>query len=860
MQMRAIVLAFSCAASSLTLTAPVCRPAPPQTEEQRAGEAKQSSSGTEVKEKTTPKKTTIDPEVEPFESSQRSFVGLGKRFLMDQEQIWTSPAKIRFSDTQWLVPLSGITAGLFVTDSDYSRHLSQNPSTISHYKTLSNVGLGALIGGAGGMWLLGHVKHNEHWSETGFLAGEAALNSLVAVETFKYTLRRERPFQGDGSGPFFQSGGTSFPSEHAAAAWSVAGVIAHEYPGTLTKIAVYSLATLVDISRVHGRQHFPSDVLVGSVLGNLVAQNIYSRHHDPGLGGEAWRSISQFVRGDGNHSPANMGSPYVPLDSWVYPALERLVALGYIKSAFLAMRPWTRFECVRLITEAEERLDDGRSTTSDAVKIYDALKWEFSRDIELLGGGNNETARVESVYTRFTGISGKPLSEGYQYDFGQTLINDYGRPYEEGLNNVTGFSGWATEGTLVAYVSGEYQYAPSAPALPLAVRQFISQSQQVPVPPSLPISEEMRFQMLDSYIGLTLDNWQVTYGRQSLWWGPGNGGSMMLSNNSEPIDMFRINRVSPFKLPSVLGWMGPMRVEFILGQLTGQSFIFGQNTGLLGSWNAPFAPQPMIQGERFSFKPTSNLEFGFSLTTLFAGSGVPFTAHTFLKSILSFGNANPGTAQDPGDRRSGFDLSYRLPKLRNWVTFYADGFTDDEFSPVAYWDRSAWTAGIYLSHFPEVPKLDLRVEGVYTDLPAGGALSHGFFYWNDRYHSGYTNNGDLLGSWIGRQSQGAQAWTTYHFTPRSSLQLNFRHQKASQQFIPGGGTLTDVGAKGDYLVRSNLSLSASVQYERWLFPVIQPNAQRNVTASVQIKFEPQKLFQRSGSNGTGSMSANGVRP
>ena len=81
--------------------------------------------------------------------------------------------------------MSGITAGLFVTDSDYSKHLSNSPSTISRYKNLSNAGIGALVGGAGGMWLLGHVKHNEHWSETGFLAGEAALNSLVAVEVLQ---------------------------------------------------------------------------------------------------------------------------------------------------------------------------------------------------------------------------------------------------------------------------------------------------------------------------------------------------------------------------------------------------------------------------------------------------------------------------------------------------------------------------------------------------------------------------------------------------------------------------------------------------------------------------------------------------
>src|SRR5947208_296140 len=365
MQMRLIVFALS-AASSLTLTAPSSMPAPPQAQEQRSVDAKDEdarstskSSDTAREIKTEKPKDAGDlPGVYPTAGFGRGFHGLARDFLGDQKEIWTSPAKLRLSDTQWLFPLSGITAGLFVTDRDFSKHLSQNPSTISHYKTLSNAGVGALIGGAGGMWLLGHASHNEHWSETGFLAGEAALNSLAVMESMKYSLERERPYQGNGSGSFLQSGATSFPSEHSAAAWSVASVVAHEYPGPLTKLFAYGLASLVDISRVNARQHFPSDVVVGSVIGNLVAQNIYTRHHDPELGGEAWRSLSQIFRGDGPHSPANQGSPYVPLDSSVYPALDRLAVMGLIDSGFAGMRPWTRNECARLLGEAGEHISD----------------------------------------------------------------------------------------------------------------------------------------------------------------------------------------------------------------------------------------------------------------------------------------------------------------------------------------------------------------------------------------------------------------------------------------------------------------------------------------------------------------------
>jgi hypothetical protein len=201
--------------------------------------------------------------------------------------------------------------------------------------------------------------------------------------------------------------------------------------------------------------------------------------------------------------------------------------------------------------------------------------------------------------------------------------------------------------------------------------------------------------------------------------------------------------------------------------------------------------------------------------------------------------------------------------LRNWLTLYGDGYTDDEFSPIAYVDVSAWHAGLYLSRFPGVSRLDLRAEGVYTDIPGGtgaNTKNPGSFYQNGTWRSGYTNNGDLIGSWIGRGGQGAQAWSNYWFSPRNRLQFFFRHQKVSQEFVPGGGSLTDVGARTDYSLRSNLSFSVSVQHERWFFPAIHLNPVRNVTASVGIVFEPQGLFRSSHPATADAPAANGGRP
>jgi membrane-associated phospholipid phosphatase len=854
--MRVVVLGCALATGGLVVGGPILAAARPQEPEiQNSAADKGAPAKKEEKDKTKVATDEGSPDPRATTSSHHGLTGLGKDFLEDQKQIWMSPARLRFQDADWLVPAGGFAAGLFATDRDFSTHLSNNPSTISHYKTLSTAGVGALVGGAAALWALSYPAHNEHWRETGFLAGEAAINSLVAVEAMKYTLRRERPFQGDDSGPFFH-GGTSFPSEHAAAAWSVAGVIAHEYPGPLPKIVAYGLASLVSFSRVRGKQHFNSDVFIGGIIGQLVAQDVYSRRHDPELGGAEWRSVSAIMKSFESAGPQNLGSPYVPLDSWVYPALDRLAGLGLVDSGFAGMRPWTRRECMRQVSEAGEKLGDAGDDT-DAGRLVQALEREFRVESEALGDGTDgATFRLESLYSRTEHISGAPLTDGYT--FGQTQFNDFGRPYGEGWSTVNGFSAYATLGPWVLYVRGEAQTAPSIPAYSLTTREV---AQQVDLFPQLQLGTARpsveQVNLLDSYVGLMLSNWEISFGRQSLWWGPGNGGPLDFSDNIQPIDMFRINRTTPLKLPSILGWLGPVRTEFFLGRLTGQEFILTPS-GFVGQIGKALPDQPMINGQNISFKPTRNFEFGFFRTTIFAGEGYPFTLGSLGRSLFSTKNENAGGATKPGNRTSGLDFSYRLPRLRDWLTFYGDGYTDDQFSPIAYVDRSSWHAGLYLSHVPWLHNMDLRGEGIYTDVPPGGGpITPGTFYFNGTWRSGYTNNGNLIGSWVGRGGQGAQAWTNYWFNARNRVQFNFRHQKVSQVFVPGGGTLTDVGARGDYWVRRYLSLSATVQYERWLFPVIQPNAATNVSATVQILFQPQKLFQRSPGNEAGVASGDG---
>jgi membrane-associated phospholipid phosphatase len=760
---------------------------------------------------------------------------LPRNLFVDQKNFWTTPFRMTVSQWQWTVPIAFIGAGLIASDTAIEEHVPTNPTTVSHAVTASNAGVGALVGIGGGLFVWGHLTHNDQQRETGILSGEAAIDAFLETEAFKYATGRDRPFTGNGKGQFFQ-GGVSFPSEHASVSFAIASVIAHEYPGPATQILVYSLAGAVSAARFVGHQHFASDVVVGSALGWYTGRQVFRSHsHYSDAEIARWGTFSKKDDMDNERDPSDMGSPYIPLDSWIYPAMERMIARGYVKSAFLGMRPWTRMECARLLEAGnKERSQNDIDIDADAEKINAALQAEFKDETARLSGAANLGIYLDSVYTRFMGISGAPLHDGLH--FGQTIINDYGRPYGEGFNNITGFSGHALLGPLTFYARTEYQHAPMIAALPVTATLEIQAADGLPAaPPSVPIPAQNHLNLLEGYVGMMLNNWQFSFGKQELWWGADRSGPMLFSNNAEPIVMLHINRVKPYRLPI----LGDIRLDYIVGRLTDYHWVYAASTGFTGSWTQNLSNQPFIVGEKISLQPFPNLEVGISATALFGGPGVPVTTHKLFQAMFSTGNGAPGSSGDPGDRRGGFDFTYRIPQIN--LSFYGDAFTDDEPNPWLAWNKTALTSGLYFSQLPGLSKLSLRMEGVYTDPPGGGTtIQHGFFYSNDRFKSGYTNNGNLIGSWIGREGQGADAWVTYSLNPKSKIEVNFRHQKVSPQFITYGGTLTDFGISGEYALTSDWGLSAWVQHERWLFPIIQPSPSNNVTTAVQIQFEPHK--------------------
>lgn len=754
---------------------------------------------------------------------------LPKNIWLDQKSIWGSPAKLSFNDLNWAVPTVFLGAVVFGTDHSVMRRISVGSLSANRADSLSNYGAAAFAGMTAGVYLWGLHTHNERLRSTAVLSGEAVLQATAFTYGIKYIARRERPDDPLGNGRFFH-GDNSFPSEHAAAAWALAAVVSKEYPGPLTKLLMYGGASGVSIARILAARHFPSDVVVGAALGAFVGQQVYSAHHpeDNHRYGTFERSTHEAVR-----NPSMMASRYVELDSWIYPAFSRLAAFGLLPDSLFGLRPWTRLECARLLQYIEQNQAIHAFDGSDQAKsLFLSLHSEFQADIALLNGTPNIAARVESVYTRLTSISGPPLTD--EIHFAETFINDFGRPNREGFNNVTGTSMSAEMGPIGISIRGEYQHAPGAPPLSEFTQHLVDLSSDLPPRPVGAFPETNRARLLDSYVSLNLSDWQISAGKQSLWWGPGMGGDLMFTNNAEPLLMLRLSRVTPLKLSGFLKYLGPVRTDTFLAHVEGYHFLrLTPAFVVTGTWDHTIDPQPAIWGTKFNFKPTPNLELGVSVTTVFAGLGRPLTLETFKHTFSQHGNLQP---QEPGDRRTGFDLSYRLPVWHRRITFYTSSMTEDESNPVAFPRRSAWNPGIYVSQVPLFPKIDFRVEGVYTDLPNLRPVAA--FYTNVHYAGGYTNNGKILASWVGPEGRGLQAWSTFWRTPSQKFQVNYRYQHVNTDFIRGGN-LNDYNARYEVELPNRVSLSAALQHERWNFPAIDPNHRSNTSVTLRLAFRPR---------------------
>jgi hypothetical protein len=212
---------------------------------------------------------------QPTQAGQSPERRLPHDLLQDQKAIWTSPAHIKKHDVKWLVPFVAATAGLIVSDSHNSGVLGGSDNddlSLSH--GVANAGVSIMAGAFGVSYLIGHLRHNSHAVETGVLGGAALADSALVANLMKLATNRRRPDSPGADGDFW-SGGKSFPSGHSIMSWTAASVVSERYPNRpLVRLGAYSVAAAVSLTRVTGKNHYPSDVVVGAVFGYLIGRYV----------------------------------------------------------------------------------------------------------------------------------------------------------------------------------------------------------------------------------------------------------------------------------------------------------------------------------------------------------------------------------------------------------------------------------------------------------------------------------------------------------------------------------------------------------------------------------------------------------
>jgi membrane-associated phospholipid phosphatase len=130
------------------------------------------------------------------------------------------------------------------------------------------------LGEHGGVWLaIGlvgatvDVKRRRRWRRaTATVAGTYALNTAIKV-----LVARRRP-ELPGLPPLTGTPTTlSFPSAHASTSFAGAGVYSRL---GLPAFPLYALAMGLALSRLYLGVHYPSDVLAGAALGELVGNSV----------------------------------------------------------------------------------------------------------------------------------------------------------------------------------------------------------------------------------------------------------------------------------------------------------------------------------------------------------------------------------------------------------------------------------------------------------------------------------------------------------------------------------------------------------------------------------------------------------
>ena len=211
---------------------------------------------------------------------------LPRSFGRDQKEIWLGFPRGLATGHHWipLLSVAGGTAALIYADPHVARYFRNHATNLDDFNDVFDplISTGEVIAVPASLMAAGYMRHDPYQVDTALSATLAYGDSAIVDLAVKAVTRRERPSDvaptGTFTGTFFNGGksplkGSSFPSGHSAAAFSVATVVANRYGNhKWVPWAVYGMATAISLSRITTNAHFSSDVFLGGAIGYTVAK------------------------------------------------------------------------------------------------------------------------------------------------------------------------------------------------------------------------------------------------------------------------------------------------------------------------------------------------------------------------------------------------------------------------------------------------------------------------------------------------------------------------------------------------------------------------------------------------------------
>ena len=382
-----------------------------------------------------------------------------------------------------------------------------------------------------------------------------------------------------------------------------------------------------------------------------------------------------------------ISSVNLPLDSWVYNSLERLEAYELIDSALSGTKPFSRLEAARLAAEAQKKWEDlpsRKKLTGFAEKelipsLLERLKKEFK--VELIELGILEGSRAPTYL--------KPVDEvilKYQYQTDDPVIpTQNGNPPQHIIYPVYNNDGivYRRHHNFSAELDGEGRLWNH---FSLYYRPIIKTFE----------GEDVKVELEKGYLKAEGFDMELEVGRDSLWWGPGYHGALLMSNNARPFDLIKLSNPRPFLLPFV----GPFKFNLFLSRL---------------DYGEPFVPKPLLYGLRLNIKPHPIFELGISQVAIFEGEGRNDLSFEDYLTIL-YSNRNLEGKRE-SNQQFAVDFVLRWPNfdkilpLARSLKFYGEIGAEDTGTPP---DRRAHLFGLFLNDLFLTGRIDLRIEYTTT--------------------------------------------------------------------------------------------------------------------------------------------------